>query len=180
MNKLLNLNKFERFYLQEPNELSSSQPEVIVNTILWLIHERMKMLKSDILIKSVVDYFDPKEIESAKDILHENFPVECRLWRIYQNEAFAVSVILFTIFCVSSCRCLDYEFQVIFNDDVTNTSISMSHLHNRSFRLIFNFMSRSGSLAPQCDHAHLATSFILHLYKNNNISRFAAIGQFCM
>ena len=46
------------------------------------------------------------------------------LWRIYQNKAFAVSVILFTIFCVQSCRCLDYEFQVIFDDDVTNTSIS--------------------------------------------------------
>ena len=34
-------------------------------------------------------------------------------------------------------------------------------------------MSRSGSLAAQCDHAHLATSFILHLYENINISRFA-------
>ena len=61
-----------------------------------------------------------------------------------------------------------------------HTGISMSHLHNRSFRLIFNFMSRSGSLAPQCDHAHLATSFILHLFENINISRFAAIGQFCV
>ena len=77
-------------------------------------------------------------------------------------------------------KCLNYELQVIFDDDVTNKSISMSHLHNRSFRLIFNFMSRSGSLAPQCDHAHLATSFILHLYENINISRFAAIGQFCV
>ena len=75
---------------------------------------------------------------------------------------------------------MDYEFLVIFDDDVTNTSISMSHLHNRSFRLIFNFMSRSGSLALPYDHAHLATSFILHFYENINISRFAAIGQFCV
>ena len=67
------------------------------------------------------------------------------MWRIYQNKAFAVSLILFTIFYVQSYKCLNCEFQVIFDDDVTNTSISMSHLHNRSFRLIFNFMSRSGT-----------------------------------
>ena len=57
--------------------MGSSQPEV-VNTALRFIHERMKILKTDLLLKSVVAYFDSKIIESAKDILYEKFSVECR------------------------------------------------------------------------------------------------------
>ena len=38
----------------------------------------MKILKTDLLVKSIVDYFESKIIESAKDILYEKFTVECR------------------------------------------------------------------------------------------------------
>ena len=58
--------------------MGSFQPEVVVNTALWFIHKRMKILKTDLLVKSVVDNFDSKIIESEKDILYEKFPVECR------------------------------------------------------------------------------------------------------
>ena len=58
--------------------MGSSQPEVVANTVLWFIHERMKILKTDLSVKSVVDYFESKIIESAKDILYKKLPVECR------------------------------------------------------------------------------------------------------
>ena len=55
-----------------------SQPEVVVNTVLRFIHEKMKILKTDFLVKSVVDYFDSKIIESSKDSLYKKFPAEYR------------------------------------------------------------------------------------------------------
>ena len=58
--------------------MGSSQPEVVVNIVLWFIHERMKILKTHLLAKSVVDYFDSKIIESAKDVSYDKFTGECR------------------------------------------------------------------------------------------------------
>ena len=59
-------------------QTGSSQHEVVANTVLWFIHEKMKILKTDLLVNGVVNYFDSKIIESAKDILYEKFLVECR------------------------------------------------------------------------------------------------------
>ena len=48
--------------------------EYVVNPILWYIQQRMKQLNIDTLCKLVIQYYQPEEIEVAKDLLYNNFP----------------------------------------------------------------------------------------------------------
>ena len=42
------------------------------------MHLKKKELKSPALQKLIVDYCSIKEIEAARDLLHENFPIDYR------------------------------------------------------------------------------------------------------
>ena len=52
--------------------------EYVVNPILWYIQQRMKQLNIDTLCKLVIQYYQPEEIEVAKDLLYNNFPEQGR------------------------------------------------------------------------------------------------------
>ena len=38
-------------------------PEIMVNTLLWFIHERMQLLRLDVLVKSIFNYYDADTVE---------------------------------------------------------------------------------------------------------------------
>ena len=50
----------------------------VINSILWYINQRIKQLPNDVLVKLVVDYYSPDDIDSARDKLYKNFPDEFR------------------------------------------------------------------------------------------------------
>ena len=49
---------------------------VVINSILWYINQRMKQQPNDVLAKLVVDYYSSDDIDSARDKLCKNFPDE--------------------------------------------------------------------------------------------------------
>ena len=52
--------------------------ECVVNPILWYMQQRMKQLNIDTLCKLVIQYYQPEEIEVAKDLLYNNFLEQAR------------------------------------------------------------------------------------------------------
>ena len=52
--------------------------EVVVNTILWFIDHRMKLLQQDAIVNMIVGYYSPEEIDSAREVLYQHFPDEER------------------------------------------------------------------------------------------------------
>ena len=42
---------------------------IVINPVLWFINQRMKLLRLDILLKLLLDYYSDDEIEKAKDEL---------------------------------------------------------------------------------------------------------------
>ena len=46
---------------------------IILNSILWYLHNRMDCMKTDVLISVVTQFYSDKEIEETKKVLFENF-----------------------------------------------------------------------------------------------------------
>ena len=51
---------------------------IVINPVLWFINHRMKLLRLDLLLKLLLDYYSDDEIEKAKDELYNHFPQEFR------------------------------------------------------------------------------------------------------
>ena len=51
---------------------------IVINPVLWFINQRMKMLRLDILLKLLLDYYSDDEIEKAMDELYNHFSQEFR------------------------------------------------------------------------------------------------------
>lgn len=51
---------------------------IVVNPLLWYVHEQMKQIPTEVLLKVVVSYYSIEDIEKAKNIIFENFPEENR------------------------------------------------------------------------------------------------------
>ena len=51
---------------------------IVVNPLLWYVHEQMKQVPIEVLLKVVVSYYSIEDIEKAKNIIFENFPEENR------------------------------------------------------------------------------------------------------
>ena len=46
---------------------------IILNSILWYLHNRMNCMKTDVLISVVTQFYSDKEVEETKKVLFENF-----------------------------------------------------------------------------------------------------------
>ena len=46
--------------------------EVVVNTILWFIDHRMKLLQQDAIVNMIAGCYCPEEIDYGKEVLYQH------------------------------------------------------------------------------------------------------------
>jgi len=52
--------------------------DIVVNTVLWFMNHRMKLMTKDDICKVISDFFDCKEVKGAKEDLYKNVPESVR------------------------------------------------------------------------------------------------------
>lgn len=59
---------------------------IVLNSVLWFLYNRMDVMKTDLLIKLVADFYDDKEIEEAKKLLFQHLSSQRNVKRKGENK----------------------------------------------------------------------------------------------
>ena len=59
---------------------------IILNSILWFMYNRMDLVKTDLLMKLVGEYYEDKDIEDAKSLLFDKLPSQRNVKRKGDNK----------------------------------------------------------------------------------------------
>ena len=110
-----------------------AQKAIVINPLLWLSNQRMKLLRQDVLIKLITSHYKAEEINTAKDALFGCFPEEKRpsnlRKKIRQGAQKLESNIKDIIECFSAMAAAEnFELPSFVTDNCNFPSLDLKHI----------------------------------------------------